>query len=404
MTPNYPPRRLTEGFIRGLPNASAPYFVRDTRVVGLLVTVNKLSKSYKVQKDLWAGQRGRRRLVKTVRHTLGTVDDLCLDDARTKAEEVIAKIKKGIDPNARPGGAEDGAHIWTVERMFKEYTSDMRTRERADRTMVDILDRLDRYLRAWKPLPITEIKRSMAREEHKRISREHGPRVANQAMKDFRAAYNLALRVVDDPDALPPNPVSAVTMNPERSGSRIMLPEEMPEWWGKVQALPNPLRRNMHTLGLLSGLRPGCLVSLRREWVHLDKRAVSIPRMKSGRSFDLPLSEYMVRLVEDAMKYGDVVYPGSPWVFPSRSHDGKRVIHTCVWKEKALPSQTGHILRHTYRTAAQRLGVDKIDARLLLDHAVPGIDGVYIHEKALFDRLLATQGRMTAQLLEMCGE
>ena len=315
MTTTYPPRRLTEGFIRGLPNASAPYFVRDTRVVGLLVTVNKLSKSYKVQKDLWVGQRGRRRLAKTVRHTLGTIDDLCLDDARTKAEEVIAKIKKGIDPNALLGGYGDGAHVWTVERMFKEYTSDMRTRDRADRTMVDILDRLDRYLRGWKPLPITEIKRSMAREEHKRISREHGPRVANQAMKDFRAAYNLALRVVDDPDALPPNPISAVTMNPERSGSRIMLPEEMPEWWGKVQTLPNPLRRIMHTFGLLSGLRPGCLVSLRREWVHLDKKAISIPRMKSGRSFDLPLSEYMVNLIKDAFKYGDVLYPNTEWVF-----------------------------------------------------------------------------------------
>jgi hypothetical protein len=63
-----------------------------------------------------------------------------------------------------------------------------------------------------------------------------------------------------------------------------------------------------------------------------------------------------------------------------------------------LPSETGHILRHTYRTTAQRIGLDKIDARLLLDHTVPGIDGVYIHENALFDRLLEAQQRMSAAL------
>jgi len=31
---------------------------------------------------------------------------------------------------------------------------------------------------------------------------------------------------------------------------------------------------------------------------------------------------------------------------------------------------------------------------------VPGIDGVYIHERALFDTLLADQERMTAALIE----
>jgi hypothetical protein len=63
---------------------------------------------------------------------------------------------------------------------------------------------------------------------------------------------------------------------------------------------------------------------------------------------------------------------------------------------RSLPSETGHILRHTYRTIAQRIALDKIEARLLLDHTVPGIDGVYIHEKALFDKLLMTLERMSA--------
>lgn len=73
--PKYAPRKLTEGFVQSLP-IGAPFVVRDTKVTGLMVAVNKHSKSYKVQRDLWEGERGRRTLVKTVRHTLGTTDEL----------------------------------------------------------------------------------------------------------------------------------------------------------------------------------------------------------------------------------------------------------------------------------------------------------------------------------------
>lgn len=240
----------------------------------------------------------------------------------------------------------------------------------------------------------------MARERHCYITTKHGKSAANHALRLFQAAYNLALRVVDDADSLRDNPVKAVTFNKVRASNRVLMPDELPDWWTKVQALPNPLRRTMHTLGLFSGLRPGTLASLQREWLHLEDSAISIPKMKSGEPFDLPLSKYIVGLVREALQLGDMLFPGTPWLFPTRNKRGQ-VKATTTWSERTLPSQTGHILRHTYRTIAQRIGLDKIDARLLLDHKVPGIDGVYIHEKALFDRLLASQERMTVAIIEL---
>ena len=390
------PERLTEGIVRGLSYGGKPAVVRDAKVTGLLVAVNKTGKSYKVQRDLWQGQRGRRKLVKTVRHTLGSTDEMTLEDARNRAEDVIRLIKSGVDPNAPAADPAADARTWTVRRMYEEYTADMLARDCAQRTVDDMMARLDRYLPKWADLSIAEVRRSMAREEHRRITRDHGPRSANQALRDFRAGYNFALKVVDDPDSLPGNPVAAVTFNKERASNRVIMPDDLPDWWARVQALPNPLRRDMHLLGLLSGLRPGTLVSLRREWVNLDARAISIPRMKSGRSFDLPLSAHMADVVGRALNASEVLFPKSEWLFPTRSSKTGEVIATQVWKEKALPSETGHILRHTYRTIAQREGIDHVNARLLLDHTVPGIDGVYIHESALFDKLLAEQERMTA--------
>ena len=165
----------------------------------------------------------------------------------------------------------------------------------------------------------------------------------------------------------------------------------------------------MHELGLFSGLRPGTLVGLKRSWIKRDQRAILIPTMKSGRQFHLPLSSHMMFTVERALALSHMLYPKTDWLFPTRAtkDDAKSgiakgdVIATQVWKEKSLPSETGHLLRHTYRTIAQRIGIDKVEARLLLDHTVPGIDGVYIHERALFDRLLAAQERITEALLEL---
>ena len=395
------PEKLTEAAVKALKYEGAPSVVRDAKVTGLLVAVNKTGKSYKIQRDLWQGQRGRKKLVKTVRHTLGGTEEMTLDDARSKATAMLDLIKRGIDPNAPPADPSADAGAWTVQRMYEEYGADMRTRDCVERSIIDIMDRLDRYLPKWCDLLVTDIKRSAAREEHRRITVNHGATTANKAMRDFRAAYNFALKVVDDPDALPGNPVEAVTFNKERASNKVLMPDDLAGWWQKICAITNPLRRDMHELGLLSGLRPGTLVGLRREWINLDAKAISIPRMKSGRSFDLPLSDRMLGVVRRAMAVGDVLFPGAPWLFPSRSTKTFEVIATQVWREKALPSETGHILRHTYRTVAQRAGIDKVNARLLLDHTVPGIDGVYIHERALFDTLLADQERMTAALVAL---
>lgn len=404
----YEPRRLTEGFVNSLPvDGRTTYNVRDTKVTGLIVSVNKRSKTYKVQRDLYRGDRGRRRLIKTVRHTLGTTDQLTLEAARLQAQDVIKKIMLGIDPNER--AVTTKAEAWTLDTLFEEYVTDLKKRDRADRTMEYTRILRDRYLSDWKDRPVNELTRSMVRARHQEISQKHGKVVANQTMRAFRAAYNLALRIIDDPDALPDNPVKAVTFNKERRKNAVIQPDDLAHWWIGIQSLQNPLRRAMHELGLYSGLRPGTLVSLRREWIKLKQRTISIPKMKSGRSFDLPLSDHMAEIVERALGLSEMLFPGAPWLFPSRSTKDQpsrdkfkgHLIATQVWREKSIPSETGHILRHTYRTIAQRITIDKIEARLLLDHTVPGIDGVYIHEKALFDRLLVAQERMSAEITRL---
>ncbi len=124
---------------------------------------------------------------------------------------------------------------------------------------------LTKYLADWAELPITELKRSTCRARHEQLTKDHGKYPANRSMAALRSAYDFALRVVDDPDSLPANPTAAVTRHKERISDKVILPEDLPGWLAKVVALNNPIRRCMHQLGLFSGLRPGTLVSLRRD-------------------------------------------------------------------------------------------------------------------------------------------
>ena len=84
--------KLTEASVRDLPLAeSGKYVVRDIELKGFMVVISKKAKSWAVQRDLWQGPRGNRRLVKSVRHTLGRVGAMPLRVAREKAFEVNPK-------------------------------------------------------------------------------------------------------------------------------------------------------------------------------------------------------------------------------------------------------------------------------------------------------------------------
>ena len=125
--------------------------------------------------------------------------------------------------------------------------------------------------------------------------------------------------------------------------------------------------------------------------------------MKSRRPFELPLAGPMIDLVDQALRIGDALYHDPRWLFPTRTNDGGQIIATQICREKKMPGETGHILRHTYRTMAERLGIPQSRARALLDHKQPGIEAHYLHSKALREELLADHERMSAHILEVAA-
>jgi integrase len=203
----------------------------------------------------------------------------------------------------------------------------------------------------WADLPLVSILPSQCQAEHARIASSAGKVAANKTLRDFRATWNLALRKADNPDAFPRAcPVASVTFHRERRREDAVI-IDLPGWFARVRALGNPLRAVMHEFGLLSGLRPGNLSGIRREWIDLPRVVIRFPAdvMKARVAFALPLSVPMVDLVRRALELGEGPLTSGrhgDWLFPAISRDGREVIATANWTERTLAAnECGHALR-----------------------------------------------------------
>lgn len=393
------PAKLTKALLETLKVGER---VRDTKVRGFFAERTARGISLKVQADIWRAGK----LEKTCRVTLGRFGtgpgEFDLDAARTKAQTVLGKIKGGIDPNAPEQPAAGSALTCGV--AFDRYAKHLRTRQRpaAPRTVAEFERLTSKCLGPLAPKSLSEIKPSELEAERQRIARDHGPVTANKALRAFRSAYNLARDRADDPGVFQERITRGVEWSEEKPRKIDLGPAELPKWYAAVCDLSNPLRRVMHEMALFSGLRPGNLTTIRRDWIDLEKRTITIPRseMKSRKrdgDFILPLSERLIALVKDALRIGTDIKADTPWLFPARAG------HIVVVREKTLGIGWGHALRHCYATQATAAGVDPTSIEILLDHAVGGggIAAWYQQAGGLRGHLLASQEKISAHLLSL---
>lgn len=178
-----------------------------------------------------------------------------------------------------------------------------------------------------------------------------------------------------------------------------------------------PLRGCLFRFGLLSGLRPGNLCGVRREWIaDLDDPArarikfpAAVMKGRAGkrRAFDLPLSAPMIELVRQALVLGPKAMRVTPdrceWLFPTTSRDGRSIVATSNWTERTLDAnEVGHSLRHSYRTLATAAGAPYDVAEMLVAHLLPGVGSRYVHPEGLAT-LWQWQSKISAYILARVG-
>ncbi|HZF18553.1 MAG TPA: integrase family protein [Burkholderiales bacterium] len=391
----------------------AAKFYLDTKLRGFGLAVSATGvKSFFVMRRV----RGKKE-----RHVFGRATELTVTEARAKAEKLLPQMTDGVSLNEKR--RRDRAEAKRVEvrgvtlrDAVALYEGTLRKNGRAPRTIEDYRYLLEKYLAGWLDRPLAEITRAEVRKRHDEIPREiargkHGPKrpgagklTANHVMRAFRAVYNRAVR--EHPE-LPGNPIINVDWNPEhRRTSRI--PEAgLKAWYDGVQALKNPVRRDYLLFALFTGLRKENAAEPRWEHVDWERRALHVPKPKSQKPFDLPLSNFLLDVLRRRQEENKVLAPDSPWVFPAAWGKGHLVeVRTAGGAMRAkgvadgLPRYTPHDLRRTFISVAESLGISREARQLLVNHAtpksdvhggyvVPELDALRAHMQTIADRLLA---------------
>ncbi|MBT7942618.1 MAG: tyrosine-type recombinase/integrase, partial [Alphaproteobacteria bacterium] len=351
----------------------------DTLLTGFGVLVGAKSKTYVAQRDV-AGR--------TIRVTIGRHGVFAAERARKEAQQLIARMAAGEDPNQTK--REAASRSITLRQALEAYEQTLRNKNRSVRTIEGYRLSIERYLKNWLDKPLADIDRSTVRKRHQMIGKK-GKYAANATMRAFRAVWNRAMK---EHEELPICPTVNVDWFEEKPRKAAVPTFELRHLHDRIMAMPNEIRRDYILFVLFTGMRRQAVATMRWEDVDLDAAMVHVPRPKGGerRAFDLPLSSHLVKLLARCKKNG--AHFESQWVFPSETSGSG---HIAEPKEDGLPNP--HAMRHTYVTAATNAGVNPYHVKLLTNHALPKSDitGGYISSEG--DDLRNSQERVTAYLL-----
>jgi integrase len=380
---------LTDKAIAKLPYAQdGQYLARDTELPGFFVLIGKNKKTFTIQGDL-----RRDGVRKSIRVAVGRAGDINTREARAKAKEYLGRIARGDHPTE----ARRRANGPTLRDAWERYRdAHMIRKGRSEGTIANLRDHMERLFKDWLDLPLATLGRNpaMTAERHDRITRENGPYIANGAMRSLRAVYNHARKTCRDLPA--ENPVTGIDWNPETRRDTGMGVEDLSAWFDQLRQIANPIRREFHFLCLLSGSRPDALKKARWEHLDLKRRVLHIPRPKGGarKAFDIPLSRAMLRCLWRVRRSGRALFPAEAqvWIFPGGGVQGHMYCHK---EERHVLSKWGNDLRQSYRTLAQDAGLSDLDAHLMMNHSLPGVNAGYITRGKLVDHLRGEQERLS---------
>jgi integrase len=387
------------------------YLARDTELKGFFVVVGKRKRTFTVQGDL----RKNNRRVSSVRVSIGDAQEMSTRTARATAKEYLARITRGQHPNppqGEPSGSSENAEEKatpaevTLKQAWQRYLEAHLTRKgRSEGTIAGYRDHVERIFAEWLDIRLCELAEDPARaaRRHDQVTKENGPYIANGAMRTLRAIYNHARKTNKK---LPPdNPADAIDWNEEKRRDSGMGLGDLKEWFAELVVMDNPVRREFHLFTLLSGSRPTAVQQVKPNDIDFRKRTLHLPKPKGGskRAFDIPLSREMILCLVRAIRFGREMYPlqAREWVFPADSQSG----HIAETKEdRDELSKWGNDLRQTFRTIATAAGVSEFDAKLLMNHSIPGVNAGYVtRHKLLEDHLRRQQQAISSAVVAALG-
>lgn len=303
-------------------------YYHDTKTPGLCVCVTaKGAKTFYLYR--WVDNR-------PVRIRMEKFPDMTVDQAQTRAKELLGDIAKGGNPQDKKREAREESTWGDLFVYWLDYAKRHKKTWKED-------ERLYRkFLEDWAGRKLSSISKQDIDGLHSRVGEKNGPYQANRLLEIVRAAFTKADRIGWKGD----NPCLGVQKFREKSRDRFLQADELPRFFRAMEDEP-PLTRDFFTLALLTGGRRSNVQAMRWEDVNLPVGVWRIPETKNGQEVLVPLIPAAIEILRRRLEAaGD-----SPWVFATRSKTGHLVEPKTAWKRickrAGLDNLRIHDLRRT---------------------------------------------------------
>lgn len=321
--------KLTKTVIDAAPiPAAGQVFLRDAELKGFGLRITSSGvKSFIVEKRI----DGRVR-----RTTIARYGELTAEQARKEALKVLGQIATGINPIAE----KERARIQriTLKDAFEDFVK--ARKELKARTLYDYQRLITLPLGDWQHRPLHHVTKDMVAKRHTELGRNSGEAYANLTMRFLRSVFNFAMAHYEDGFGRPlltENPVARLTQTRAwyRAERRLTVIKvhELEAWYRSVDRLkhgrpadrPTDRTSSADTVAdylltlLLTGLRRQEAARLTWDHVDLKDRTLTIPDPKNRVPHTLPLSDYLVDLLNQRKAVAN-----SAFVFPGDGRQGYR--------------------------------------------------------------------------------
>jgi integrase len=371
--------KLTKKLVDALePGIGRPVFCWDSQLSGFGVKVlENGNRKYVVKYRAGGGGRGAQQRWLT----LGAHGAITCEQARSLAQQALAAVSRGDDPQSeklKRRSAPTMRDVWTrfaTEQLPLKKPSTARSYEQQ---WSDIIEPAFGATRADK-LTRAEIDRL-----HKRMGST--PYQANRTLALISRLMSLAeaweWRAAGD------NPCKHVEKFKEKARERYLTGDELSRLGAALNEMveSGELTREAATavrLLLLTGARLNEILTARWEWVNMERFTIDLPDSKTGKK-PIYLSAAAIALLDE--QGGATRHPDSPFILPGRTR-GKPLNNLSkpwarVCERIGLTGVRLHDLRHTAASVAVGTGATLPLIGKLLGHRQAQTTQRYAHVDA----------------------
>lgn len=357
-------------------------FVWDTTLPGFGVRVLPTGrKTYLVQ---YRDQHGRTR-----RYALGAHGVLTPEQARTLAQDALARVKAGENPSQDRRRARQAATVaQLVSRYERDYLPTLKTKTQREYRRV-----LRLYiLPALGSLAVPAVTTDDLSALQTRLAPI--PDQANRVLSVVRTLFRCAEQWQMRPSQT--NPSLSLRRYPEHKRERSLRPDELARLGAamheaEVAGTERPQALALVRLLLFTGARLGEIQTLRWEWIDLPGRRMRLPESKTGaKTIYLSEAAMQVLAAQGPCERGLVV----PGVLPGRPQSHPYKVLRRLAQAAGVTPFCPHELRHTYASMGVTLGLSLPIVGVMLGHT----------EWATTQRYAHLAPNPVAQATEMVGE